>query len=155
VSKSEDLHDGMADLVARVEALERPRETKPTPQGEFVRPDDDAEPYFTTAEEWVRKWLSRTLGRRLGSTTRWCERWQEHPEACWRLEAMWRTWEASRCDKWLGASLWTTQHFDPSWAILTSAEGTFRGCDAERHAVPPDLPTPASGRNVVLVGKAS
>ena len=135
MNTTDELQTGLANLTARVEILEEEQ----AGVGPSDPPADNVSPLFASAEEWVSEWLVKVMRRRLGPTTRWCERWREHPEACWRLEGMWRSWEVSRYDVWTGISTWLGQHFDPSWAILTGSEGTFRGCDRESHVLQPEL----------------
>lgn len=151
-SSIDELQAGLANLAARVEVLEDdPAGPAPTDP-----PADDIAPVFDSAEEWVTQWLVKVMRRRLGPTTRWCERWREHPEACWRLEGMWRSWELCRYDVWSGISTWVREHFDPSWAVLTGPEGTFRGCDKEGHVLQPELAAgPARSSSTRAAGAAA
>jgi hypothetical protein len=156
LSNNAELEEAVVSLCDRVDALEQGHASQGA-SAPATAPADDADTVYANTEEWVTEWLSRVFGRRLSPTTRWCAHWREHPEACWRLEGMWRAWEASRYDIWLGVSIWVNVHFDPSWAILTSADGTFRACDRDNHTTPPDLPVAqvVGGRDALSVGAGS
>lgn len=53
--------------------------------------------------------------------------WWNTDEAVQRLEAFWRSWEASRLDAGLGTSAWWINHADPHMTVLLSLDGPFGG----------------------------
>jgi hypothetical protein len=92
-----------------------------------------AAPVFTSIEDWVDGFFLPTFRRQFGGELRWCRQWQGHPEACLRLEALWRSWEALRLDPTLGIATWLTNYADPQLAALLSRSGTFATCTPDRH----------------------
>lgn len=111
------------------------------------------EPVYQNVDEWVRNVfvlllgdlkLQTVVGR--GDGLRWCPRWWGHPLALDRLESLWRAWEALRLDPGTGLSVWYRDHFAPTLADLTGADGPFRKCDANKHNsaidAAPVLPAP-------------
>jgi hypothetical protein len=92
-----------------------------------------ATPAYSTLEDWVDGFFLPTFRRQFGGELRWCNRWPDHPEACLRLEALWRSWEALRLDPTLGIATWLTSYLDPQFAALLSRSGTFATCTPERH----------------------
>jgi hypothetical protein len=91
-------------------------------------------PAFANLEDWVSGFFQPTFRRQFGGEHRWCTRWQEHPEALLRLEALWRSWESLRLDPTLGMATWLTNYADPQLAALTQRTGTFANCTLDRHA---------------------
>ena len=84
---------------------------------------------FLDAGEWAVGWLFPAIRRALKAGTYWCPRWWEHPEAVWRLKALWDAWETARAEGGNAMSYWWTVHFDAHWAVLTSAAtGPFASC---------------------------
>ena len=77
--------------------------------------------------------LVALFARSVGGEIRWCNQWQEHPEALTRLEALWRSWEALRLDTALGVATWLTSYLDPQLATLFGRSGTFTQCTPARH----------------------
>ena len=115
----------------------------PPPDGD-PREDDDL--YFVDVDAWVRGWLIPTWERRIdgqradgASGFRWSARWWDHPEAVFRLEALWRAWEALRLDAGTGMSVWLRDHADHHMPLLLSKYGPFRRSE---EAVPDGDPLP-------------
>lgn len=133
-----DLERQMTQLTNDVMELTFLSATRPaqTPEGGAGHDaaDPPAPPVYTSPEAWVRDFFLPTFQRPFGGELRWCARWEEHPEAVLRLEAMWRSWEALHRDGDLGLSQWLHHHFDPNFAVLTSRAGPFAGCTLDRHA---------------------
>ncbi|WP_205704975.1 DUF4913 domain-containing protein [Kineococcus indalonis] len=92
---------------------------------------------------WIRDFFAPTFARAVGGEARWCARWDEHPEAVYRLQALWRTWETSRRDArtGTGTALWLRDHLDPQLAVLLSPRGPFAQCTPTRHEALPPLPS--------------
>ena len=91
------------------------------------------EPAFLTLQAWVDGYFSVVFTRPVNGEHRWCNRWQNHPEAVTRLEALWRSWETLRLDPNLGIATWLTSFLDPQLAALTSRSGPFAACTPDRH----------------------
>jgi hypothetical protein len=91
-------------------------------------------PAFASLEEWVDGFFLPTFRRQFGGELRWCRQWHDHPEACLRLEALRRSWEALRLDPTLGIATWLTNYVDPQLAALLARSGTFATCTPDRHA---------------------
>ena len=52
---------------------------------------------FADVESWVRGMFLPMFGWRIdGQRWFWCPQWWRHAEAIWRLELLWRSWEAAR-----------------------------------------------------------
>lgn len=88
---------------------------------------------FATADEWVARYFAVVFVRPMGGEFRWCARWQEHPEAVIRFEALWRSWEAMRCEEPAGMATWLTSLLDPQLLILLGRAGPFATCNGSRH----------------------
>ena len=106
----------------------------------------DGDLYFADVDAWVRGWLIPTWERRIdgqradgASGFRWSARWWDHPEAVFRLEALWRAWEALRLDAGTGMSVWLRDHADHHMPLLLSKYGPFRRSE---EAVPDGDPLP-------------
>lgn len=94
---------------------------------------DAAEPVYSSLSAWVDGYFRVIFARSIGGEIRWCNQWQEHPEALTRLEALWRSWEALRLDTALGVATWLTSYLDPQLATLFGRSGTFTQCTPARH----------------------
>ena len=90
-------------------------------------------PAFTTLDDWVSGYFKAVFTRSVGGDIRWCNNWQDHPEAWTRLEALWRSWETLRLDPNLGIAIWLTNYLDPQMAALMGRSGTFASCTPDRH----------------------
>jgi hypothetical protein len=127
-----ELQDVLADLIDRA--------------GPSALTDEDRAAYFANAREWVEQHFAVTFVRPLGGEWRWCARWDQHPEACSRLEALWRTWEHHRTDPVTGIATWYREHLDHHLPILLGNRGPFASCTPTRHEPPRPLPVaPATG----------
>jgi len=102
--------------------------------------DEDRTVYFANGRDWVEQHFATTFVRPLGGEWRWCARWNEHPEACSRLEALWRTWEHHRTDPVTGIAIWYREHLDHHLPILLGNRGPFASCTPTRHEPPRSLP---------------
>jgi hypothetical protein len=96
---------------------------------------------YGSADEWLRKYWRYTYRRRVSAkgqgTGRWRADWWTVDEAVQRIEALWRSWEASRLDAGLGISAWwitTPNHTWPPCYPQTdrSRERQTRTCRANR-----------------------
>ncbi|WP_219813586.1 DUF4913 domain-containing protein [Rathayibacter sp. AY1C4] len=90
---------------------------------------------YGSADEWLRKYWRYTYRRRVSAkgqgTGRWRADWWTVDEAVQRIEALWRSWEASRLDAGLGISAWWINHAEPHMAALLSTDGPFTGATDE------------------------
>lgn len=84
--------------------------------------------HYPDLDTWVREYFATLYARPTGGDLRWCPRWNEHPEAVTRLEAMWRAWEVHRLDPGLGMATWFTTVADPLVAQLLGRSGPFASC---------------------------
>lgn len=75
-----------------------------------------------------------------GRDTHWSARWWENAEAVYRIDSLWRSWEALRLDAAIGSSTWLRDHMDYHMRVLTSSGGPFADEDT-RHR-PKDGPLP-------------
>ncbi|MCJ1697872.1 DUF4913 domain-containing protein [Rathayibacter caricis] len=90
---------------------------------------------YGSADEWMRKYWRYTYRRRVSAkgqgTGRWRADWWSVDEAVQRVEALWRSWEASRLDAGLGMSTWWINHAEPHMSALLSLDGPFTGATDE------------------------
>jgi hypothetical protein len=104
---------------------------------------------YGSVDEWLRKYWRYTYRRRVSGkgsgTGRWKAVWWTTDEAVQRLEALWRSWEASRLDAGLGMSTWWINHAEPHMTALLSPDGPFTGSTDENlpgdplpYSPPPD-----------------
>lgn len=94
---------------------------------------DPIQPVYETLQAWVNDYYLAVFPRPTTGEARWCNRWEDHPEAVTRLEALWRSWETLRLDPNLGIATWLTTFHDPLNALLTARSGAFAACTADRH----------------------
>ena len=98
----------------------------------------------TSAEQSVGEWVDDVLAHlveiRTGAATRWCPRWQEHPEAVLRLTAIRADYDNCLANPQLGISGWLRTSVDHHLPKLTAGQGPFSGCTATDHEPPPTLP---------------
>ena len=87
---------------------------------------DDSRGY-PTVEAFVTEYLAPII-RRPTAGRCWCPSWWAHPEAVWRLTALWNAWEALTVDHDTGASSWWLHHLDPHLRVLFDRAGPFAGC---------------------------
>jgi len=90
---------------------------------------------YGSADEWLRKYWRYTYRRRVSAkgsgTGRWRVDWWTVDEAVQRIEALWRSWEASRLDAGLGMSTWWINHAEPHMGALLATDGPFAGATDE------------------------
>jgi hypothetical protein len=105
--------------------------------------EDEPKLVFNTVEEWVTGLFLQMFSWRVdGQRWFWCDHWWLHAEAIWRLELLWRGWEAARLQP-TGMSAWSME-LDHHLRELCGDEGTFRQCrsaEGDRRArhVNPDV----------------
>lgn len=99
-------------------------------------PDDAGMPPGAPPEvvAWVEK-LTSYLESPEREDSMWCPRWQEHPEAVWRLTALHREFEIAFQDDTM--SSWWVNHFDRHAPFLFGRTGIFQACET---AHDPDRP---------------
>jgi hypothetical protein len=95
---------------------------------------------YRDLDSWVEGFFAVTFTRSLGGEWRWCRRWREHPEAVFRLDALWRSFETLRRDPGMGTALWLRDHLDTQHGLLLSNRGPFALCTTTRHEILPPLP---------------
>lgn len=117
-------------LAAQVEELTW-RLEQATGLPKWVGSGEEGEPklVFVTAEEWVTGLFLPMFSWRIdGQRWFWCPQWWQHAEAIWRLELLWRSWEAARLQP-TGMSAWSME-LDHHLRRLLGDEGPFRQCRA-------------------------
>lgn len=112
--------------------------TSPSSNGQHPEPPNPAR-FYPTLEMWVSKWFVHAFAAHPGPNRRWCSQWWDHPEAIYRLEDLWRSWETLRLNKNLGMSTWLREHLDPQRDRLMSDNGPFMSCDVGQHNPPEPL----------------
>jgi hypothetical protein len=106
-------------------------------------PEEPVRLRFPDVESWVNGlFLPMFTWRVDGQRWFWCPQWWRHAEAIWRLELLWRSWEAARLRP-TGMSPWSIE-LDRHLRELLGDEGPFRQCrpaDGDRPArhVDPDV----------------
>lgn len=85
---------------------------------------------YTDWREWVRSWLAGRIHR---PAHVWCARWDEHPEAASRLEALFDAWRQMWPAPGTARSLWWRDHFDHHFAMITSEAGPMAECHHSAH----------------------
>ncbi len=119
---------------------------------------DNGAPVLDVLRPWVMAnvsdWCERKVAAGGGGGTRWCSRWDLHPEAITRLWAL-RAQQLIAADEGASAlSGYLRDHFDHHVGVLTGASGPFHACTPEKHS-PPNahdrryLPTSAPGLRAV------
>lgn len=94
-------------------------------------PDDKAEKlYYGSLPEYIRDFFVPMFPRDVTNTPglTWCPKWWLHPEAAYRLDTLWRSWEHMRLDAALGTSSWLREHLDHHLPLLLADAGPFKGC---------------------------
>ena len=141
------------ELCAQVQALTRQLEelAQRLDQGAAVGEQDEPKLLFADVESWVQGLFLPMFGWRVdGQRWYWCPQWWRHAEAIWRLELLWRSWEAARLQP-TGMSAWSTE-FDRHKVELLGDEGPFRQCrpdDGDRAARHVEL-EPATAQSAPL-----
>jgi hypothetical protein len=97
---------------------------------------------FPDVQAWVNGMFLPMFGWRVdGQRWHWCGQWWRHAEAIWRLELLWRLWEAYRLAA-TGMSAWSAE-LDRHLRELLGPDGPFRQCRIAqddrpaRHTDPP------------------
>lgn len=102
--------------------------------GPASQPDIN-EPIFQSLGEWVQAWLLPLYRRELdGRSTTFCVHWWRHPEAYYRLDALWKSWEFNRLKPGTGTAVWLKDYLDPHMAVLMSSNGPMHGCTLKKHS---------------------
>ena len=86
--------------------------------------------YYSSLPEFMREFFAPMFPRDVTNTPglTWCPKWWLHPEAAYRLDSLWRSWENMRLDAALGTSSWIREHLDHHLPLLLSDSGPFKGC---------------------------
>lgn len=118
-------------------------ETEPTP----AESADDEAPslYYGSLPEFMRDFFIPMFPRDVTNTPglTWCPTWWFHPEAAYRLDSLWRSWEHLRQDAAFGSSTWIREHLDHHLPLLLSDSGPFKGCSIKNgHAKDRDYKFP-------------
>jgi hypothetical protein len=96
---------------------------------------DGNEPAFGSLGDWVQAWLLPLYRRELdGRSTTFCVHWWRHPEAYFRLDALWKSWEFMRLKPGTGTAVWLKDYLDPHMAVLMSSNGPMHGCTLKKHS---------------------
>lgn len=98
-----------------------------------VEADEPPGLLYSSVDAFVEDFLAVIYERPLPNGRRtWCPQWWKHPEAAYRLQALWLSWEATRInDGALGSATWLVNYADPIMAVLFDVEGPFKGCSVE------------------------
>lgn len=115
---------------------------------------DNGPPVLDVLRPWVMAnvsdWCERKVAAGGGGGTRWCSRWDLHPEAITRLWALRAQQLIAAAEGASALSGYLRDHFDHHVGVLTGAAGPFHACTPEKHS-PPNahdrryLPTSAPG----------
>jgi hypothetical protein len=103
--------------------------------------DQQFEPVYRSAEEWVLDYFVPMFRRTLGGEYRWCAQWWMHGEAISRLTALWQAWEVHRLQPGTGISVWYRDHLDHHLMVLLGARGPFYQCSEDTHREPHEAVT--------------
>ena len=125
-------------------AAEQARAGEEDRAGEEARAAEKAPEFelrHPTLEDWVTEFFAPTFCRSISPSVRWCAQWWDHAEAISRLEALWRSWEVLRLQRWEGAAVWYRDFLDSQLAVLLAPTGPFAQCTPDRHTPVKALPT--------------
>lgn len=130
----------VVDLFADEQPAPAP-DPAPDPGGQDTD-TEDPELAFPDVYAFVREYLSKAYARQVSAQGRWhwCSQWWNHPEAVSRLQQLWLGWEAARQAAPPAGIFWWTQQADPTMNALSSEDGTFSRCAADRHYAVEPLP---------------
>ncbi len=104
---------------------------------------DGNEPVFASLGEWVDRWLLPLYRRELDNrSTTFCVQWWRHPEAYYRLDGLWKSWEFMRLKPGTGTAVWMKDYCDPHMGVLMSSNGPLSGCTLKKHSDHPAEPWP-------------
>ena len=112
-----------------------------------LEPGEDVAPslYYQSLPEFIREFFIPMFPRDITNIPglTWCPKWWLHPEAAYRLDSLWRSWEHLRLDAATGSSSWLREHLDHHLPLLISDSGPFKGCSIKNgHAVDRDYRFP-------------
>jgi hypothetical protein len=161
---TEDVHRALADLNARVAALEAWRVHQSDLLDEMINsgftaadngagaPPPDASRTADleddTLTDWVHRTVANVIARPLRGEVKWCPLWWEHAEAVLRFTALHRAWTELAAEPGVGLSIWIRDHLDPCLRELMSPLGPFTDCahnerfrTLNEHDPLPTLPT--------------
>ena len=119
---------------------------------------DNGPPVLDVLRPWVMAnvsdWCERKVAAGGGGGTRWCSRWDLHPEAITRLWALRAQQLVAAAEGASALSGYLRDHFDHHVGVLTGAGGPFHACTPEKHSPPNShdrryLPTTAPGLRAV------
>ena len=119
---------------------------------------DNGPPVLDVLRPWVMAnvsdWCERKVAAGGGGGTRWCSRWDLHPEAITRLWALRAQQLVAAAEGASALSGYLRDHFDHHVCVLTGAGGPFHACTPEKHSPPNShdrryLPTTAPGLRAV------
>lgn len=136
-SQSETLRSRVARLeraarAAEAQQIEAARAAaRPTPTGPGSYPD---------LRTWVDQWLLRNIERDVAGQQRWCVHWHQHPEALWRLTALWQDYERSWSNPQSGITGFSRNSLAHHLPELLAPGGPFAGCSPEQHEPARRLP---------------
>lgn len=108
------------DAAASTHTNEEPTE----PAGQAL---ETPEPKYGDAAEFMVEFVGPIISRKIsqsgGAGLRWDKNWFQYPEAVFRADLMWRTFEAARADKDPSAlETWTRQVLDYHLGVLMNGE---------------------------------
>lgn len=126
-SNVEELAVQVHGLATQVEELHQRLDESSVAGGSASGTQEEPKLVFETVEGWVTGLFLPLYSWRVdGQRWFWCERWWSHGEAIWRLELLWRGWEAARWQP-TGMSAWSME-LDHHLRELLGDEGPFRQC---------------------------
>ena len=89
----------------------------------------------------VSVWVATWLAERTRSRGRWCDQWEDHPDALTRLDALYGAWKGAKADpdNYAAMSRWLLEHHDRHMAVLLGPTSPFSQCRPEDHSLPDQL----------------
>lgn len=133
-------------------------DTREGGSSEVLSAADNGPPVLDVLRPWVMAnvsdWCERKVAAGGGGGTRWCSRWDLHPEAITRLWALRAQQLIAAAEGASALSGYLRDHFDHHVGVLTGAGGPFHACTPEKHSPPNShdrryLPTTAPGLRAV------
>lgn len=141
-------HEDLTSARATTDAL-RARVTQLTQETEAAqvaaaraaaRPPATGAGTYPDLRSWVDGWLVTHIERDIATKMRWCPWWHEHPEAVWRLTALWQDFDRAWTDPRSGVTGYSRNSLAHHLDQLLSAAGPFSACSPQRHEPPRPLP---------------
>ena len=114
--------------------------SEPEPAGEesVLSAVDNGPPVLELLRPWVvdniSAWCERKVASNGAGSTRWCARWDLHPEAITRLWALRAQQLTAAAEGASALSAYLRDHFDHHMGVLLRADGPFHSCTIEKHA---------------------